>query len=111
MMERLTKRNPDGRADFAAKNRHKCDVCAVLMSADKRAFLDVLEKCAAYEDTGMTPEQVERWKELRTPKAVLKTDFIYSCPSCKNLVEGIVHGQRCRNYCDHCGQAILWDND
>lgn len=74
---------------------------------------EILAKLTEYEDTGLTPEQVQQLKERDTAKKPIKTkglkDFngnIYEvvgeCPNC-----GCGVSNRMR-FCDECGQRLDW---
>ena len=72
------------------------------------------EKCAArlaeYEDTGLTPEQVQKLKERDTAKKPIKTTEetgirytdSYRCPNCG----GNFTGTGIADFCYHCGQRL-----
>lgn len=71
-----------------------------------------------YEDTGLTPEQIQKLKERDTAKAPEihenKRSSVYTCPSC-NLVlinkdeKGWFCGKHYK-FCPDCGQRIKWEN-
>lgn len=65
-----------------------------------------------YEDTGLTPEQVQELKERDTAKVATKvsdsgvryTDD-YICPNCgKHFI-----GTGIAEFCYHCGQRLKWE--
>lgn len=75
------------------------------------------EKCttrlAEYEDTGLTPEQVQQLKERDEEKKPIEIncskDFngnVYAmsgkCPNCNGVVSGRMR------FCDECGQRLDW---
>lgn len=63
---------------------------------------DVYERLAEYEDTGLTPEQVQELKERDIVKKMVKGEF-YSqvCPVC---------GKPARwRFCANCGQRLRED--
>ena len=66
-------------------------------------------KLLDYEETGLTPEQVQELKDKNTPKKPIehKTKFapIYECPSC-----GCVDVYRQKS-CDDCGQRLDWSEE
>ena len=66
---------------------------------------DALNMLRDYEDTGLTPEQVQELKEKQTPKKPIVTskgEEEYSgCPVCNKFVFD--------DYCQCCGQAIDWE--
>ena len=76
------------------------------------------DRLGAYENTGLTPEQIRELKERDTAKApdVHKNKFsdAYTCPNC-NLVfihkdtTGWFCGKQYK-FCPDCGQRIKWEN-
>jgi hypothetical protein len=71
---------------------------------------DVVNRLAEYENTGLTPEEIQKMKEKQTPKqvygAVADLQNRY-CPSCH---EWMIFEKTGRvNYCPSCGQALKWD--
>ena len=74
------------------------------------------EKCttrlAEYEDTGLTPKQVQQLKERDTAKKPIKTTEetgirytdSYRCPNCG----GNFTGTGIADFCYHCGQRLDW---
>lgn len=75
---------------------------------------EILARLTEYEDTGLTPEQVQELKERDTAKRPIKTkglkDFngnvykvIGECPNC-----GCGVNNRMR-FCDECGQGLKWE--
>ncbi|WP_411329258.1 hypothetical protein [Blautia hansenii] len=67
---------------------------------------ELVDRLAAYENTGLTPEQVQRLKEKSTARKLIEheTKFasIFECPSCGCID---VYGQK---NCDECGQKLDW---
>lgn len=63
-----------------------------------------------YEDTGLTPEQVQQLKERDTAK----NPITYSgtnradCPICGATVRGI--GKSFGEFCGNCGQRLNWED-
>ena len=76
------------------------------------------EKCATklaeYEDTGLTPEQVQQLKERDTEKRVdissrCEEHTHYKCPTCGNILMTEYKGYRIgriTEFCDKCGQRL-----
>lgn len=77
------------------------------------------EKCTAqlarYEDTGLTPEQIQELKERDTEKSVChyheEEKYRAYCPTCKRYIgvylkEGY-RGPRV-SFCSSCGQRLKW---
>lgn len=81
---------------------------------------EICETLAAYENTGLTPEEIMHLKERDAKKApsviindeAVKVEAItfgkgtkvYHCPNCKRL---IIYGDR---YCRDCGQKFRWED-
>lgn len=71
---------------------------------------EILEKLTEYEDTGLTPEQVQQLKERDTAK----NPITYSgtnradCPICGATVRGI--GKSFGEFCGNCGQRLNWED-
>lgn len=67
---------------------------------------DLRERLKAYENTGLTPEQVQQLKERDTAKKPIKNGAkftpIYECPvcGCKDV--------SWQSFCDECGQRLDW---
>ena len=58
-----------------------------------------------YEDTELTPEQIQELKERDTAKAPEVFDgHWYKCPKC-----GIYAGGLKGNFCHRCGQRLKWE--
>lgn len=70
---------------------------------------DLRERLKAYENTGLTPEQVQELAERDTEKRPIKheTKFapIYECPvcGCKDV--------SWQSFCDECGQRLDWSDE
>ncbi len=96
-MERLTERH-SGVAVIRDKNRHR----------------EAMEVLAKYEDTRLTPEQMQQLKERDTAKRPIKTTDetgikytdSYRCPNCG----GNFTGTGIADYCYHCGQRLDWNS-
>ena len=58
-----------------------------------------------YEDTGLTPDEINALRERDTAKAPEEFDgYWFKCPSCGNYAGGI-RG----NFCHVCGQRLKWE--
>lgn len=70
---------------------------------------ELVDRLAAYENTGLTPEQVQQLKEKSTARKPIEheTKFasIFECPSCGCID---VYGQK---NCDECGQKLDWSEN
>ena len=67
------------------------------------------ERCttqlAKYEDTGLTPDEINTLRERNTAKAPEEFDgYWFKCPSCGNYAGGL-RG----NFCHVCGQRLKWE--
>lgn len=72
-----------------------CEACDVAISA--------MQELQEYKQLG-TLEEVREAVEKQTAKEPRTTNRCYVCPHC-----GFVNSLRAkRNYCDACGQKILW---
>lgn len=73
---------------------------------------EILARLTEYEDTGLTPEQVQELKERDTAKKPIKTTEetgirytdSYRCPNCG----GNFTGTGIADFCYHCGQRLDW---
>ena len=64
-----------------------------------------LERLKPYEDTGLTPEQIQKLKERDTAKAPEVFDgHWYKCPTC-GMYAGGIKGE----FCHRCGQRLKWE--
>lgn len=67
----------------------------------------------AYEDTGLTPEQIRELAERDKAKAPVDTDDefdMYVCPSC-DMAIGTIGDKRAHNFCLNCGQRLKWEEE
>lgn len=63
---------------------------------------DLVNALAAYENTGLTPDQIQELKERDTPKEPEQFDgHWYKCPACGKYVGGLKG-----NFCYMCGQRL-----
>ena len=78
-------------------------------SANKKD--ELVSALAAYEDTGLTPEQIRELKERDTAKAPVDTDDefdMYVCPNC-DMAIGTIGDKKSHKFCLNCGQRIRWE--
>ena len=87
-MERLTKRVIDG--DFTRAEVGTLD-----------DYIAVAERLADYEDTGLTPEQIQELKERDEPRKIELSAGVPICPVCGRKVV------RCYVFCPDCGQRLM----
>ena len=104
-MERLTTE------DHELIGCHGCEekgVCyARYWCSEKKKALIELKR---YEDTGLTPEQIQKLKERDTAKAPVDIDDefdMYTCPSC-NMAIGAMGDREEHHFCLNCGQRLKW---
>lgn len=77
---------------------------------------ELVQRLAEYEDTGLTPEQVQQLKERDTEKRVdissrCEEHTHYKCPACGNILMTEYKGYRIgriTEFCDKCGQRLDW---
>ena len=114
-MERLTARNerfPDEtyypycfREDTCGGEgmSDKCDICEFPIKICKRL--------AAYEDTGLTPDQTRGLKARDTAKPPIDADEDYgffTCPSCGEAIYASDDFES-HKFCLNCGQRLKWE--
>ena len=66
------------------------------------------DRLGAYENTGLTPEQIMELKERNVAKAPVDIDEefdMYICPSC-NMAIGTIGDKKNHHFCLNCGQRI-----
>ena len=74
-----------------------------------------LEELKAYEDTGLTPEQIRELKERDTAKAPEEIQDAFGdgrliCPHCRNSVINYFNRSRPPKFCMICGQRLRWED-
>lgn len=116
-MNRLTARNENGDKEAYYPycfQEDTCDGCGSSKKCDVCGFSrEVCEALASYEDTGLTPQQIQELKERDTAKAPTKatnsgvryTDD-YICPNCQKHFTGTGIAE----FCYHCGQRLKWED-
>lgn len=101
-MERITSKSWSGVVYYVdAKHNLALEPCE--MNAHQvRLTIEKLEK---YENTGMTPDEINTLRERDTAKAPEEFDgYWFKCPSCGNYAGGL-RG----NFCHVCGQRLKWE--
>lgn len=64
------------------------------------------DRLGAYENTGLTPDQIMELKERDTAKAPEVFDgHWYKCPTC-GMYAGGIKG----DFCHRCGQRLKWED-
>ena len=84
---------------------------------DRQLLPGAMEKLAAYENAGLTPEQIMELKERGTEKSVChyheEEKFRAYCPTCKRYL-GIDFKEGYRGskntFCPGCGQRVKGEN-
>ena len=112
-MERITKRIDEKHACYAICEKE----CPDGIYADNQACMCTASKMAAkrlleYEDTGLTPEQIQELKERDTAKAPADVDEYYGyfeCPSCGDLIY-TTDNMKSHKCCLNCGQRLKWED-
>ena len=101
-MERLTAISENGKAYYPYCFREDtCDGCGSSEKCDQcELSLKVCETLAAYENTGLTPEQVMELKERDTAKKIEINAGIPTCPVCGRRIV------KCYDFCPDCGQRL-----
>ena len=69
------------------------------------------DRLGAYENTGLTPDQVMELKERDTAKAPIDIEDNYGffvCPSCGNSIYASDDFES-HKFCLNCGQRIKWE--
>ena len=77
---------------------------------------ELVQRLAEYEDTGLTPEQVQQLKERDTEKRLdissrCEEHTHYKCPACGNILMTEYKGYRIgriTEFCDKCGKRLDW---
>lgn len=68
---------------------------------------EILAKLTEYEDTGLTPKQVQELKERDTAKKLNRIRGVfgekYECPNCGSPLKDI---DALAGYCKWCGQRV-----
>lgn len=74
---------------------------------DRKLLPGAMEKLAAYENTGLTPEQIMGLKEWDTAKSPAEADEdfgYFKCPSCgTNIIADDFNDHK---FCLNCGQRL-----
>ena len=106
-MERLTTE------DYELIGCHGCEekgVCYARYwcSKKKKALIELKR----YEDTGLTPEQIQELKERDTAKPPIDIEDNYGffvCQSCGNSIYASDDFES-HKFCLNCGQRIKWED-
>ena len=72
---------------------------------DDGIYID-MNRLREYEDTGLTPDEINALRERDTAKEPEEFDgHWFKCPSCGNYAGGL-RG----NFCHVCGQRLKWED-
>lgn len=99
-MERLTERDDKGNLLFSGKQVYAGD------------FYEAASCLEEYEDTGLTPEEIQELKERDTAKPPIDSEENYGffvCPSCGNSIYAS-DDFKSHKFCLNCGQRIRWED-
>lgn len=113
-MKRLTAISENGKAYYPYCFREDtCDGCGSSEKCDQcELSLKVCETLAAYENTGLTPEQIRKLKERDTAKAPNKKlrhrgGFeTFHCPNCDTSYQMDRRYTITDEYCPKCGKLL-----
>ena len=72
---------------------------------------ELVKALAAYENTGLTPDQIMELKERDTAKAPTEVDEYFGYYECQNCGMAIYASDRLEShkYCLNCGQKLEWE--
>ena len=72
---------------------------------------ELVKALAAYENTGLTPDQIMELKERDTAKAPTEVDEYFGYYECPNCGMAIYASDRLEShkYCLNCGQKLEWE--
>ena len=99
-MERLTEWYDDGEhKGVMVKEARGEHVLKTLFDELDEGYLGMCE-LKAYEDTGLTPEQIMELKERDKPRKIELNAGVPTCPVCGRKVV------RCYDFCPDCGQRL-----
>lgn len=112
-MERLTERFDNGQAAVMGCGEN----CKYDYKYCRNHYEDcpeinkIYERLAEYEDTGLTPEQIQELEVRNTAKAAIITGHnraigckVGECPTCGAMTRDYLE------FCSECGQRIKWED-
>lgn len=93
------------------KGRYEDTTAGEMIDEDIR---NVMKCLYAYEDTGLTPEQIAELKERDTARAPEEIQDAFGdgrmiCPNCRNSVINYFNRSRPPRFCMICGQRLQWE--
>lgn len=87
---------------------------SIFRDIDRWSLSECLNRLSAYEDTGLTPEEIMYLKERDMAKALMECHYEepgeepyikYTCPNgCK------IQPSRRSKFCSLCGQRLKWED-
>lgn len=99
-MERLTEWYDDGEhKGVMVKEQFGDKVLRTLFDELDEGYVGMCQ-LKAYEDTGLTPEQIMKLKERDMPKKIELNAGVPICPVCGRRVV------KCYDFCPDCGQRL-----
>lgn len=78
--------------------------------AVKEQAMGIYWRLKAYEDTKLTPEEIEELKEKQKPKKVPDVAHFGRCPECDGEFNSELLNEYNILFCPWCGQALDWEN-
>ena len=81
----------------------------------EKDLIDIIACLDAYEDSGLTPDQVMELKERNTARALEEIQDAFGdtrliCPNCRNSVINYFNRSRPPQFCMICGQRLQWED-
>jgi len=83
---------------------------------DFNKVTNALNRLAAYEDTGLEPDEIKALKEKQVPKEAMvgpipgyehyTSMLLYTCPVCHSVL-----GDNTSGYCRFCGQKLKGESE
>lgn len=107
-MERLVIKSKAGNL-YYNDDEHGAKLEPHEIGAHQRRLL--LERLHAYEDTGLTPQEIMELKERDTAKPPIDIEDNYGffvCPSCGNSIYASDDFES-HKFCLNCGQRVKWE--
>lgn len=113
-MKRLTQKDRQGNWSVKGLPWKDTYVGQVITENTSERTYGAFRKLLDYEESGLTPEQVQELKERDTAKKPIKVrepeiryTSAYRCPNCG----GNFSGTGMADFCYHCGQRLKWEDE
>ena len=76
---------------------------------------DLVDRLSEYEDTGLTPDEINALRERDTAKEPEEIRDAFGdgrliCPNCRNSVINYFNRSRPPRFCMICGQRLQWED-